>query len=92
MDGFLAKAGYPMCLGALDGTHFSVKHPIGLESDYYNYKKFHSIIILAVVNANLMFTYVNVGAPEDQTTPQFTAVHHCLKWYIIEYTKIISLW
>ena len=63
IEGFLTKSGYPMCLGSLDGTHLSVKPPTGFESDYFNYKKFFSIIMLAVVNAELKFTYVNVGAP-----------------------------
>ncbi|CAF3068258.1 unnamed protein product [Rotaria sp. Silwood2] len=60
---FLTKYNYPMCLGAIDGTHIAVEPPIGEETDYYNYKKHHSIILLAVVESNLKFTYVNVGAP-----------------------------
>ncbi|CAF1039448.1 unnamed protein product, partial [Rotaria sordida] len=63
MNGFLTKFGYPLCLGSLDGTHIQIKPPIGAEPDYYNYKKFHSVIMLAAVNSNLMFTYINVGAP-----------------------------
>ncbi|CAF3219914.1 unnamed protein product [Rotaria sp. Silwood2] len=63
VNGFLDKYNYLMCLGALDGTHISIKPPLGLESDYYNYKKFHSIVMLAVVDSNLHLTYVNVGAP-----------------------------
>ncbi|CAF2119842.1 unnamed protein product [Rotaria magnacalcarata] len=60
---FLRKFGYPMCIGAVDGTHISIKPPLGLETDYFNYKKYHSVIMLAVVNADLGFTYINVGAP-----------------------------
>jgi hypothetical protein len=63
IDGFFNKCGYPLCLGALDGTHIAVKAPTGFECDYFNYKKHHSIIMLATVNADLIFTYVNVGAP-----------------------------
>ena len=63
INGFNSKSGYPMCVGSLDGTHISVKAPIGYEMDYYNYKKFHSVVMLATVNSNLEFTYVNVGAP-----------------------------
>jgi hypothetical protein len=60
---FLQIHQYPMCIGCLDGTHIPIKAPLGMETDYYNYKKYHSIIMLAVVNASLQFTYVNVGAP-----------------------------
>ncbi|CAF1345357.1 unnamed protein product [Didymodactylos carnosus] len=56
--------GYPMCLGCVDGTHIDIQPPEGEETDYYNYKKFHSIVLLAVVDASLRFTYVNVGAPD----------------------------
>lgn len=62
-DGFLQKFGYPMCLGSIDGTHIAIQPPYGEETDYFNYKKFHSVIALAVVNSNLKFTYLNVGAP-----------------------------
>lgn len=63
IDDFYIKCGYPMCLGAVDGTHVSVQPPAGCETDYFNYKKFHSIIMLGVVNSSLKFTYINVGAP-----------------------------
>ena len=35
INGFSDKFSYPMCLGALDGTHISVKAPLGLETDFY---------------------------------------------------------
>ncbi|CAF3307254.1 unnamed protein product [Rotaria sp. Silwood2] len=63
MNEFFTQHGYPMCVGAVDGTHIGIKPPGGAESDYYNYKKYHSILMLAVVNSNLKFTYVNIGAP-----------------------------
>ncbi|CAF4195965.1 unnamed protein product [Rotaria sp. Silwood2] len=64
MNGFLTQCGYPLCLGSRDGTHVQIKPPVGTETDYYNCKKFHSVIMLAAVNSKLMFTYINVGAPE----------------------------
>ncbi|CAF1437218.1 unnamed protein product [Adineta steineri] len=63
IDGFYSKCGYSMCIGALDGAHLSIKPPIGYETDYYNYKKYQSIIMLATVNSDSLFTYVNIGAP-----------------------------
>ncbi|CAF0853809.1 unnamed protein product [Rotaria sordida] len=63
-DAFLNKYGYPMCIGSIDGTHISIEPPIGEETDYFNYKKFHSIILLGVVDASLKFSYVNIGAPD----------------------------
>ena len=52
-----------MCLGSLEGTYIAVKPPLGEECDYLNYKKHPSVIVLAVVNASLKFTYANIGAP-----------------------------
>ena len=63
IDGFAQKYSYPLCLGALDGTHISVTPPKGFETDYLNFKKFYSVIMLAVVDAEFRFTYINVGAP-----------------------------
>ena len=62
-DGFLEKYGYPMCLGSIDGTHICIEPPRDEETDYFNYKKYHSVIALATVDSNLNFTYLNVGAP-----------------------------
>lgn len=62
-DAFFDKYSYPMCVGAIDGTHINVEPPIGQETDYFNYKKFHSIILLAVVDSTTKFTYINIGAP-----------------------------
>ena len=63
ISGYLIKCGYPLCLDALDGTHIAVKRPLCYDVDYFNYKKYHSINMLAPVNSNLAFTHVNVGAP-----------------------------
>jgi hypothetical protein len=63
INGFQDKFNYPVCLGALDGTHIPIKPPLGSETDYFNFKKYHSVIMLATVNSDLLFTYVNIGAP-----------------------------
>ncbi|CAF0962216.1 unnamed protein product [Rotaria sordida] len=59
---FLNMFDYSMYIGALNGIHISVKSPLELETDHYNYKKFYSVIMLAVVNCDLEFTYINFGA------------------------------
>ncbi|CAM4744579.1 unnamed protein product [Rotaria magnacalcarata] len=46
IDGVFIKWGYPLCIGALDSTHIAIKPPLGFEVDYFNYKKYHSIIML----------------------------------------------
>ncbi|XP_060808111.1 uncharacterized protein LOC132903550 [Amyelois transitella] len=58
--GFRTKWNFPGCVGALDGKHINIFAPDDT-SDYYNYKGAHSIILLALVDDDYCFSYVNVG-------------------------------
>ena len=50
------------CLGALDGKHIKIRCPKGGGSMYYNYKGFHSVILVALVAADYTFMWVDVGS------------------------------
>ncbi|KAK5646268.1 hypothetical protein RI129_004732 [Pyrocoelia pectoralis] len=57
------KLGFPQCAGAIDGCHIEVCPPKESAVDYYNYKGWYSVILLAVSDHRCNFTYVNVGSP-----------------------------
>ncbi len=50
------------CLGVMDGKHIAIKCPKGGGSLYFNYKKFHSIVLMALVDADYKFIWIDEGA------------------------------
>ncbi|KAM4045344.1 uncharacterized protein ACNLHF_009168 [Anomaloglossus baeobatrachus] len=60
--GFKDSVDFPNCIGALDGKHFRVKKPPNSGSRYFNFHKFFSVVILALVDTEYRFIYADIGA------------------------------
>lgn len=59
---FALKWDFPNCSGAIDGKHIRIMCPNNSSSLFYNYKGFFSVVLLAVVDANYKFIYIDVGS------------------------------
>ena len=61
-EGFANKWNFHHVVGAIDGKHIAIECPPGGGSVYFNYKGYHSIVLLAVADAEGRFIYIDVGA------------------------------
>lgn len=59
---FYKKTNFSNCLGSIDGKHIRCRNPNNCSSLFYNYKKDFSILLMAVVDANLNLIFIDVGA------------------------------
>ncbi|XP_040287571.1 protein ALP1-like [Bufo bufo] len=61
-DKFLETCQFPNCVGAVDGKHIRIVKPSGSGSELFNYKKYFSIILMAIADADFRFVAVDIGA------------------------------
>jgi hypothetical protein len=59
---FYSIAGFPMTIGALDGTHVRVSPPLEDEAQFVNRHHQHSINVLAVAGPDLTIFYVTANS------------------------------
>lgn len=66
-DDYYIKWQFPNCIGAIDGKHCRIKRPNHSGSEYFNYRKFFSVVLQAVADADKKFIVVEVGGRGKQS-------------------------
>ena len=67
---FSRRWNFHNAIGALDGKHVAIRCPPDSGSLYYNYKGFYSVVMLALVDADYNFLWVDVGSNGSSSDAQ----------------------
>lgn len=59
---FSQRAQFPHCIGACDGKHIRIIAPNNSGSMCFNYKGFHSLVLMAICDSSFKFVLIDVGA------------------------------
>ena len=55
---FKEKWNFPPCIAAIDGKYVRIKAPPHRGSEFFNYKKYHPVVLLELADANKRFLTV----------------------------------
>ena len=73
----------PHCLGAIDGKHCRIMKPKKSGSTFFNYKKYCSVVLLAICNSNYELLWTSIGAEGKSSdsgiwkrSAMYQALHH----------------
>lgn len=61
-EGFEATWNMPHCVGAVDGKHFRITRPPSSGSYFFNYKHYYSLVLMAVVDSEYRFIFIDAGS------------------------------
>jgi hypothetical protein len=59
---FNIRWNFPNCIGSINGNHIRIHCPPNSGNQHFNYKQYYSIVLQVVLDANIKFVTVDVGA------------------------------
>ena len=69
-DEFLKRWNVPHACAAIDGKHVGIRKPPGSGPLYFNYKGFFSVVLMALVDADYKFVWIDVGGHGSMSDAQ----------------------
>lgn len=61
-EGFRSRWDFPHCIGTIDGKHVEIQAPPNSGSNFFNYKKYYSTVLLGLVDSEYKFIAIDSGA------------------------------
>ena len=60
-DAYMERWQFPHTVGAIEGKHIRIRNLPHGGSEFFNYKHFFSIILIALVDADYKFQWTHIG-------------------------------
>ena len=93
-DEFYEDWNMPHVIGALDGKHVCMECPSYAGSSFYNYKGFHSTVLMAVCDSKYRFIYTDIGhygRDNDASIFSVTQLYHDFQHDLVPIPQPIPL-
>jgi len=81
---FYLKTNFPNLIGAVDGKHIRCINPKNSGSLFFNYKKYFSVILMAVVDSEYCFISIDLGAYGREEIRQCSRNVHLERNYMLK--------